>query len=129
MATPIKQVFTPLAVPGTYSASWFTNVIQVIARAIPNQSTRTVVANTTVKGSDHDGMIVCDCTAGALTVTLPTVSQAQNLRVTIVKKDVSANAVTISGTVSGVSNPTLTAQYNAITLMGDGTVYFKIASV
>lgn len=60
--------------------------------------------------TNDDHTILADVAAGAFAVTLP--ASPTNGQVAVVKKyDDSTNAVTITGTVDGVVNPTLTAQY------------------
>ena len=70
-----------------------------------------------------DETIVVDATGGAVTITLPTPTSG---RVLCVKKIDAVNTVTLTGTVDGVVNPTLPAQYDARILQGDGSVWWIV---
>lgn len=101
-------------------AAWLAVELGNLQRRTASASSRTVTGNTTVLATD--GLILCDCTAGALSVTWPTPLPQTKDWVTIVKKiDGSANAVTLVGTFDGVVNPTLAAQYKSKTVWSDGT--------
>ena len=63
--------------------------------------------------------ILVDCTAGAVTITLPTPTSGRIL--TVKKVDVSANACTLTGTVDGTVNPTIGTQFQSRVLQADGT--------
>jgi len=74
-----------------------------------------------------DFTVLVDATAGAVTVTLPTPTSG---RILCVKKtDASANAVTLTGTVDGVVNPTLAVQYNSVLAQGDGSTWNALARI
>ncbi len=74
-----------------------------------------------------DETVLVDATGGAVSITLPTPTSG---RVLCVKKiDASANAVTLTGTVDGVVNPTLPTQYNSRMIQGDGSTWNLIATV
>lgn len=90
---------------------------------------RTITATDSV--STTDSTILCDATAGALTLNLPAAS-AGNKRVLHVKKiDASANAVIIdpngAETIDGAATRALAAQWDAVTLQSNGTAWFVIA--
>lgn len=74
-----------------------------------------------IKGTEW--LILCDCTAGAITLTFPLAARVDGLFVTVVKTDATANAVTLSGTFSGVVNPTLTAQHATRIIQAGNGVY------
>jgi hypothetical protein len=76
----------------------------------------------TIAGTDY--LILADATAGAVSVVFPAAARVDGMHVTIVKVDVSANAVTLSGTFNGVVNPSLGAQYAAITIDAGSGVYY-----
>lgn len=78
---------------------------------------RTVTANYTVLLSD--GTIFVDCTAGPVTITLPTAASAivngQGQRVRVKKIDTTANAVTITATggqIDGAASAVISTPYN-----------------
>ncbi len=62
-----------------------------------------------------DVVILCDCTAGAITVNMPALTSLGRV-ITVKKIDVSANFVTIDGDAT----PDLTAQYQ-VKAMLDGS--------
>lgn len=70
-----------------------------------------------------------DATSGAITRTLPPVASSKYLEFTITKVDSSANAVTIaedsgdSNTINGVSSLELSAQYESVTLISNGSAW------
>ena len=84
---------------------------------------KVVTANYTITGTEW--MLCVDTTAGAITITFPSAALVNGLHVMIVKANASANAVTLSGTFSGVSNPTLVRQFQSTTIeAGNGVYYF-----
>lgn len=70
-----------------------------------------------------DWLILCDCTAGPITLTFPLAARVDGLYVTVVKTDASANAVTLSGTFSGSVNPTLGVQHAMRIIQAGNGVY------
>jgi len=82
----------------------------------------------TVQSGDY--ALFCDCTAGAITVNLPTaVGNTREIR--IKKVDASANAVTIdpfgAQTIDGAAtNTDLDVQYEAYTIQADGSNYLIV---
>jgi hypothetical protein len=89
----------------------------------PISVTRSITAST-VTANAWD-VLECNATSNPITVTPPT--NTAGVRFTIKKTDSSANAVTFSGTVDGVSNPTVIVQYQAVTYIGDGTNWYSVA--
>jgi hypothetical protein len=105
-----------------------------IKRVLKNQYAVTALtSNTTLTSAHH--YLLCNATGGAFAVTLPavaTVSSATFLKEYIIQKsyaDATANAVTITGTVSGVVNPTLVATGDAISIIGNGSVWIRLQSI
>lgn len=98
-------------------AAWlgieFANVQRGSIRATSKTTTTDYTALVT------DGLILADATVAPLTVTLPTPSAVHDMTVTIKRINGGGNAVTIGGTVDGVVNPTLAAQYDAMTVWAD----------
>jgi len=68
-------------------------------------------------------LVLCDCTAGPITVNLPAASLGYPYM--IIKSDSSANAVTISSgdTINGASTMTLGKSFQGVTLTSDKTQY------
>ncbi|MGF6928698.1 hypothetical protein QFZ48_004198 [Chitinophaga sp. W2I13] len=67
----------------------------------------------------------------AITIPLPAASTVPaGLTITIKKIDASANPVTITSTslMDGAGSRTLTAQYEAITVMSDGSSIYRVVS-
>lgn len=89
-----------------------------------------VSANYTMDGPANDRVILADAGAGAVTVTLIAAAGNEGRVVTIKKVDASANAVTIDGsgteTIDGAATQVLSAQYEDITVVCDGTAWFII---
>ncbi len=85
-------------------------------------STKTAAYTATV----NDGTILVDCTTGSINITLPTVSTNSGQTLVIKKIDSTGNAVNIIGTVDGVTNPTITIQYNVMSIQSNGSAYYKV---
>lgn len=99
-----------------------------IQRRIAGVSNRTVTSSTTVLASD--GLILCDTTSFAISVTWPLpYNQTEDWLVTIKRISAGGLAVTIVGTVDSVVNPVLNAQYKSITIWSSGDALHKVASV
>ncbi len=96
---------------------------------------RTITTDDTIRTDEEgeDDVILCDCTAGAITVTLPKVSDRVNYRYIIKKIDSSGNAVTIDGdgseTIDGAATQPLTTQWDALELVTDETAWFIVGKV
>lgn len=74
-----------------------------------------------------NSVVLVNATSGAITITLPAPSSGKTLF--IKKTDSSANAVTISapsGTIDGAASKSLSGQYDALTIVSDGTNFFII---
>jgi len=89
----------------------------------------TITASTDSMGnSDHT--FLCDCTSNAITINLQSASGKLGQQYVIKKIDSTSNAVTIdpngSETIDGGLTATLTTQYESITLVSDGTNWFKV---
>jgi hypothetical protein len=73
-------------------------------------------------------LLNCDCTSGAITVTLPRAIKGHTI--SIRKTDSSANTLTIDGfsidTINGASTNVLSTQYDSLTLVFDGTSEWAI---
>lgn len=65
-------------------------------------------------------LVLCNATGGAFNVTLPTTPPTGTM-VAIKKTDASVNAVTLIGTIDGVTNPTFSSQWHGTELVYDGT--------
>lgn len=65
-----------------------------------------------------------DATAGAQSATLPSATNLEGVEIEICKIDSSGNAVTITGTVSGESNPTIPNQYTNESIFASGGLWY-----
>ncbi len=111
----------------TKLSSWLAIELGNLSRRTAPASTRTITGDTDVLATD--GMILCDTTSQAISVTWSTpLPKTKDWVITIARTSAGAHNVTIVGTVSGVVSPTLTAQYKTITIWSDGTTLWKIAS-
>lgn len=83
---------------------------------------------TVLTSSGNDVLILANASSGAITVNLYAVSGNDGRRVTVMKTDSTANAVTIDGngaeTINGALTYVLTGQYQAAQLATNGTTWF-----
>lgn len=116
MTVPIRgALYTHRRPPPAYDFGWLTTELQNVQRAVPSSVLRTVTSATTQAVSDC--YLLCDATTGPLAVTVLPPSRWSPFPLTVIKVDASANAVTIMGTVNGVLNPVLPAQYDGQTII------------
>lgn len=77
-----------------------------------------------------DGILICDCTSGAITITLPAVSGTTGKRYTIKKIDSTNSEVTVDGsgseTIDDSTTAIITGQYDSITIISDGSEWWII---
>lgn len=80
---------------------------------------RTATISTTVTGSDY--LVMCDASAGPITVTLPATTAGLGRTLQVKKIDTTLNYVTIAAigadTIDGASTAVLTTQYEAVTVL------------
>jgi len=69
--------------------------------------------------------VFLDSSGGAFTLTLPAAADAKGVPFLLKKIDSSANAITVSPNADGASQ-SLSAQYDALALMSDGSNYYKL---
>ena len=85
---------------------------------------------TTYTATVSDDFINADATSGAFTITLFTAVGNSGAKIYIKKIDSSANAITVdadgSETIDDVLTQILTSQYDAITLVSDGTEWWIV---
>lgn len=103
---------------------WFLQVYRFIRGENRTYNTGGTLSLSTATNLSEDFLYPCDATSAGFTVTLPLAANYQYKKYCIKKIDSSANIVTIarsgSDTIDGATTKTLTAQYNAITLVSDG---------
>jgi hypothetical protein len=95
-------------------------------------ATRGAYRSVTTTGNvlSGDYLLICDATAGAITMTLPPAALVPG-RIYVFKRiNSGANAVIVdpSGaeTIDGAATYTLSAQWNSVTIMSNGTAWFII---
>src|SRR5881394_2222738 len=115
------------ALPNPLPASSGVNLTALKGSNVTHQVVTKVFADSPYTVLSTDETVLVDATAGAVSITLPTPTSG---RVLCVKKiDATASVVTLTGTVDGVVNPTLPAQYNSRMIQGDGSAWQLIATV
>ncbi len=88
-----------------------------------NSNNFTVIATTTL--TFNDDTVLCNATAGAITINLPAAGSAPGKIYRIGKLDATANAVIIdpisTQTVDGALTLSITTQWQVVTIMSDGS--------
>lgn len=101
--------------------------VQTSGRALTT-STKTITSATVL--TSLDGTVMADATSAAFAVTLPSATTAMGRQYTIIKTDVSANAVTVTAagpdTLNGAATYPLNNAYDSITVSSDGTNWFVV---
>ena len=97
----------------------------VVNRAIVSKtSAYTLTAN--------DSVILADSTGAAFTLTLPAVAGTSGTVYTVLRVNAGANNVTIDGnaseTINGATTYVLTAQWQAVEIISNGTAWYAIAT-
>lgn len=90
---------------------------------------RTVTTTGNVQSGDY--LLICDATAGAITMTLPPAALVPGRIYAFKRINSGANAVIVDGyaaeTIDGAATHTLTPQWNSVTIMSNGTAWFILA--
>ena len=90
---------------------------------------RSVTTTGNVVSGDY--LLICDATAGAITMTLPPAALVPGRIYVFKRVNSGANQVIVdpSGaeTIDGAATHTLTPQWNALTIMSNGVAWFKLA--
>ena len=95
-------------------------------------ATRGAYRSVTTTGNvlSGDYLLICDATAGAITMTLPPAALVPGRIYAFKRINSGANAVIVdpSGaeTIDGAATYTLSAQWNSVTIMSNGTAWFII---
>lgn len=115
----IKPKFNSIYDNGKNTLRWKTTYTDGIAT---NVETFTAVSDTL---DVKNNVALCDCTSNAITINLPAASTASGLQYQIKKTDSSTNTVTIdadgSETIDGAATQVINAQYQALTIVSDGS--------
>lgn len=110
-----------------------TNFTGIPWGALPSTGSKPMAITTSAKTTAYtitnaDDVVLGDATSGAFAITLPA-SPVNGEHYTIKKIDSSTNAITIGGNgknIDGAANQTLPAQWNAFTVVYNGTAWFII---
>lgn len=90
----------------------------------------TQAKTTTYTALNTDGIIKCDTSGGAWTLTLPAASGNGGLELLIVKTTSDANAVTVDAngaeTINGATTTLVSSQYESLKIRCDGSAWFII---
>ncbi len=84
------------------------------------------------KDDDYTAMdrefVLCDCTSKVVTITLPPVADSTDVRIQVLKTDVSASGVVVDGdgseTINGATTYNLGSQYDFVSVWCDGVEWF-----
>ena len=89
-----------------------------------------VSVSATYSIKDTDGLVMADATGGAFTATLPTAVGKKGKRYTVKRMNAGGNNVTAgttgSETIDGAATSALTAQYESVTVVSDGSNYLIV---
>lgn len=90
---------------------------------------RTVTTSGNVQSGDY--LLICDATAGSITITLPPAALVPGRIYAFKRISSGANTVTIDGyaaeTIDGAASHNLNPQWNSLILMTDGVAWYKLA--
>lgn len=127
--TSARPLYSKRDIPPAYDRAWLSTEFGNIQRAILPPTIRLIKTSGTVKPTARDNLLLINATAGPVTVDLEQPARVHGLVLTIKKIDASANAITILGTVDGVVNPTITAQYAGMQIIADETGWWNIGTI
>ena len=89
-----------------------------------------VVSKTANYTAADENVILCNATSGSFTITLPAVASSTHRVYSVKKTDSSGNIVLVDGTnaetIEGSATQTLSSQYDMLTVVCDGSAYYKI---
>lgn len=91
--------------------------------------TATAAFTTTATLGDTDSVALCDTTAGAFTLTIPSATSKAGRRYTVKRINGGTNnlTVTATGNVDGVASKILYQQFETLVLVSDGTTWWSEA--
>lgn len=129
--TRINGLNTPLSVAqggtGASSASAARSNLGILGSKFT-----TITGNYTILPADIGNVFDCSVSAGASTFTLPSAASNQGFICTIRKTDSSANLITVacagSDTINGVASIQLSQQFQALSLVSNGTTAWTVLS-
>lgn len=119
---------------------WFRRLIGVLQATFPtasealpisswaarNATSLTKSVDYTLVAADSGKPILVDASGGNRTITLPAASGVDKLYADIVKIDSSSNTVTVSGEVSGVTNPVISNQWGSLSVYSSGAAWINL---
>lgn len=77
-----------------------------------------------ISSSEH--AVICDTSSGGIVVTLPTVSEVEDQKFIVKKSTTDLNTITISGAVDGLSSILIANPRESVTILSDGTYYYRV---
>ena len=114
--------------PDPSSPESITESIQRLGQFNVEQDARAVTAAYSMDPTDD--LVLADATAAAFTVTLPPITNAQRKPYHIKRTNSGLNNVTVDGfgaeTIDGAATYVLITQYDAITVLHNGTTWWII---
>lgn len=118
--------------PGT-SGQVLTSTAVGVEWSTPSNGSNTVnittfTGNSTLTG--NEGVVICDCSFGPITITLPAANGFTGRTFVVKKKDSSSNVVTVNTqlnqTIDGALTRLIYSQYESMTFVCDGSEWFII---
>ena len=102
----------------------------VSADAITKAGSINIISAVSTHNAAGNEYVLCDATGGVFSVNLPAAASNTNALIVVKKIDASANAITIdanlSETIDGSLTQLLSTQYDALTLVCDGSNWFIV---
>jgi len=95
-----------------------------IPNSTPNSQVTSVAGTYSVQLTDD--VVLANASTGTATMTLPASSGNSGKKIIFEKIDSTSNSVILSGTVDGITNPTMTTPLQTMTIISDGTVWRSI---
>lgn len=111
---------------GEFGPSWIARLIVALRSLSIRFEPYQVAEDYTFTDNDEIDSLQVDATAGNKSIILPSPTGWRRRRV--IKTDVSANTVTVVGTINGVANYILNAQYKYVEVEPTGAAWLIVAS-
>jgi len=101
--------------------------VQENSNALTSQA---VTEDITLLASDTSSLLLVDCTAASVTITLPPAVDSTGRRFVVKRTDASGNNITIDGngveTIDGATTQAVVSQYDVTTVFCDGVEWFIV---
>lgn len=126
LSSSITNLTTVQTTNLTASNASLTNISGKLSGLKSNVVTKT--SNSTLLTTEH--VVLCNATTGQFTITLPSMSLAENQQYIIKKIDATSNRIIISGsgnqTIDGLAGRALRVQYESLTVTNDASTGWYI---